>query len=39
VEGRRTFKLEVGEPLPTSFGLDLFRQLLEDPLPSAAGGS
>lgn len=30
-DGRRTFRLEVGEPLPTGFGLDLYRDVFEEP--------
>jgi hypothetical protein len=37
VDGRRTYKLEVGEPLPTSFGMDLFRRMFE-PEPAAGPG-
>jgi hypothetical protein len=37
VDGRRTYKLEVGEPLPTSFGMDLFRRMFE-PEPVAGPG-
>jgi ABC-type histidine transport system ATPase subunit len=33
-DGRRTFKLVEGKPLPTSFGEDLYRQIfLDDPEP------
>jgi len=29
-DGRRTFKLAPGEPLTTSFGLDLYRDVFGD---------
>jgi MutS domain V len=32
-DGRRTFKLVVGEPLQTSFGGDLYRQVFHDDTP------
>jgi hypothetical protein len=34
-DGRRTFKLVEGEPLPTSYGQDLYRQIF-DAVPDAA---
>ncbi|MFB7734452.1 hypothetical protein ACFC08_08680 [Streptomyces sp. NPDC056112] len=38
-DGRRTFRLEVGEPLPTSFGEDLYRNVFGEPAraPRLAG--
>ncbi|MGW5231404.1 MutS-related protein [Streptomyces nodosus] len=38
-DGRRTFRLKVGEPLPTSFGEDLYRNVFGEPArtPRLAG--
>ncbi|HTW77278.1 MAG TPA: DNA mismatch repair protein MutS [Thermoplasmata archaeon] len=40
-DGRRTFRLEVGDPLATSFAADVFARVFGEPLPpiaSTAGG-
>lgn len=29
-DGRRTFRIEVGDPLPTSYGKDLYRRIFAD---------
>lgn len=34
-DGARTFRLEVGEPLPTSFGPDLYRNVFGEPVPTS----
>jgi hypothetical protein len=36
-EGRRTFKLRVAEPLPTSYGADLYARIFGVPRESASG--
>ena len=36
-DGRRTFKLLEGEPLPTSYGEDSYRRIFGDPETSRAG--
>lgn len=37
-DGTRTFRLLEGEPLPTSFGKDLYRRIFEPDRVAAAGG-
>jgi hypothetical protein len=37
--GQRTFKIIEGEPLPTSYGQDLYEQIFGAPRPAARGGS
>tara|TARA_Y100000310_G_C19973929_1_gene486730 strand:+ start:309 stop:476 length:168 start_codon:yes stop_codon:yes gene_type:complete len=29
IDGQRTFRLNEGEPMPTSYGKDLFKQIFE----------
>lgn len=36
-DGERTFKLVEGEPLPTSYGQDLYERIFGDTLPTATG--
>lgn len=38
-DGKRTFRLVVGEPLQTSYGEDLYRQIFETPAPHAVPAS
>ncbi|MEU6284407.1 hypothetical protein [Streptomyces sp. NPDC047028] len=39
-DGKRTFRLEVGEPLPTSFGEDLYQNVFGEPArPSRPAGT
>ena len=36
-DGTRTFRVDPGEPLPTSFGKDLYRQIFSTPGPTKLG--
>jgi DNA mismatch repair ATPase MutS len=38
-DGRRTFKLHPGEPEPTSYGADLYRQVFGDDSASGPGAN
>jgi DNA mismatch repair ATPase MutS len=36
-DGRRTFRVRPGEPLPTSYGADSYRRIFGRPVPAGAG--